>query len=110
FHLAEARAEVCHRVAQLAPPAALSRRVEDFVVLLLQVPVVQKRHHHKESAELLRPEEGVLLPAPVADVLLAFGPRLEADVSEAVALAPLQLPARLRGAADVRARDEVVDL
>src|SRR5437868_15443043 len=30
LHLAEARAEVGDRVAQLAAPAALSRRVEDF--------------------------------------------------------------------------------
>src|SRR5205085_1868258 len=62
------------------------------------------------AAELLLPEEGVLFPTPVADVLLALRPRLEAHVSEAVALAPLHPLAGFGRSLDVRARDEVVDL
>src|SRR2546423_8655850 len=54
-------------------------------------------------------DERVLLPLPGAEALDALRPRLEADVREAVALAPVNLLRRPR-AGYVRARREVVDL
>src|SRR5437868_1131653 len=53
--------------------------------------------------------ERVLLPLPGADALDALRPRLEADVREAVALAPVNLLGRFR-AGDVRAWREVINL
>ena len=98
--LAEGGAEVADDVLQLGA-AALARRGEDDVVRVLQVPVVDEAHQDDEAVKLARPRERVLLPLPLVEALDAFGPRLEADVAEAAALAPLVVFAG-RGAPSMR--------
>ena len=38
--------------------------VEHAIVDVLQVPVVEERHHHPETVELARADEGIVVPAP----------------------------------------------
>ena len=64
---------------RVARPAERAAQVADHVVPLaaddvdgvvdpLEIPTVQERHHHAQAVQLLRADEGILEPVPVADL------------------------------------------
>src|SRR5918912_2892169 len=108
--LAEGRAQVADGEQRFGDTlVALWGHVEDDVVGILEVPVVQERHHHNQPLQLRAADERIPLPPPLPCPLDRFRPRLEPDVSETVALTSVSLPPGPGRAVDVDARDEVID-
>ncbi len=73
----EARPQVANYVSLFGTVAA---NLVDSVVFILQVPVVDDRHHYPEPIEFSRAGERVVPPRPSADVLFLFLVSFHADI------------------------------
>ena len=59
-----ARAPECGAQVRDSVLLAASDCVEHAIVDVLEVPVVEERHHHPETVELTRADERIVVPAP----------------------------------------------
>src|SRR5947209_8457014 len=84
---------------------------KDFVVLVLQIPVVHHSHYHYETLHLFRSDEGIIFPTPNIQTLHSFRASLESYVGKVrTVVAPFYILARLRSAFDVNARGKIINL
>jgi hypothetical protein len=81
----------------------------DRVVDVLQVPVVDKRHHDLEAVPFARVFERIVAPLPSADLLLLLAVPLEADVlHRAIARHIVRAAAEVLHVLDFEHREEIV--
>src|SRR6185503_3966022 len=65
--LAERGAQVAHDVTKLALSGLLIVDHNDFVVSVLEVPIVQQHHHYLETMQLAAAEERIVGPLPLRE-------------------------------------------
>ena len=102
----EARAQIADHVDLL--PGRILARV-DSIVFILQIPIVDERHHHPQAVQFLRPTKGVVCPLPLPDLLLAFVMSLEPNVvNGAVGFHQFLAAMQLRHFSNLQVWDKVI--
>src|SRR5262249_18403626 len=84
--LAEGCSKVGHVIDSfLRVVCAFLIRTEHYVIVVLEIPVVQQGHKHLEPVQLASTIKWIVLPRPIPDVLVSVVPTLDPDIHRIIA-------------------------